>query len=416
VPANHPAFCSLLLALLVVSHVSAAENWPRWRGPRADGHSADTGVPVTWNASQVLWKTSLPGRGQSSPIIWEGRIFLTTAVEEGLKRQVLCVDRTSGKILWSQNANWTGDPEKLHKMNSYASATCVTDGQRVVAFFGRGGLHCYSIDGKHLWSQDVGPFEGNPWGTAACPVLVGDLVIQNCDNDIDARLMAFNKHTGELVWKTQRPEYRGWSTPVLVRAGSREELLLNGDQGVTAYDPTTGQQLWFCKGFNGRGEPTVTPGKELVYLVNGKAGDIYAVQPGGEGDVTASRMAWHTPRRSGRDLPSPILIDKYLLVTSMSGILTCYDSSSGQVLFNERVGGNYSASPIAAHGLAYFQADEGDVVVVEPGPALKIVARNTVDPSSDEIFRGSPAVYDGQIFLRSDKVLYCIGKQPRAGE
>jgi outer membrane protein assembly factor BamB len=245
-------------------------------------------------------------------------------------------------------------------------------------------------------------------------VLVGDLVIQNCDNDSHARLVAFNLQTGEPAWETDRPDNRGWSTPILLPSGQRQELLLNGHAGVTAYDPATGKQLWFCKSFNGRGEPTVTPGKELVYLVNGLAGDIYAVKPGGNGDVTSSRMAWHTPRRSGRDLPSPILINNYLLVSSLSGILTCYDGQSGKVLWTDRLGGNVSASPIAAGGLAYFQAEDGVVTVIEPGDAMKVVARNKVQSSSDELFRGSPAVYDGQLFLRSDKVLYCVGKPSQA--
>ncbi len=406
-------FRSCCLALLVCGYVHAAlaaENWPRWRGPRGDGHSADAAAPSTWDARQVVWKATLPGRGQSSPVIWENRLFLTTAEDEGRKRAVLCLDRASGKTLWNQTIPSNGEPEKLHKMNSHASATCVTDGQRVVAFFGRGGLHCYSIEGKQLWSQEVGAFEMNPWGTAACPVLVGDLVIQNCDNDVDACLLAFNKNTGALVWKVSRPDHRGWSTPVVVRTAGRDELLLNGHEGVTAYDPATGEQLWFCKSFNGRGEPTVTPGKDLVYLVNGLKGDMYAVQPGGKGDVTASRMAWHTPRLSGRDLPSPILIGNHLLVISMSGILTCYDSQSGQVVWTNRLGGNISASPVAVNGLAYFQFEDGLVAVVEPGAEMKVVARNNVDPSSDEIFRGSPAIYDGHLFLRSDKVVYCIGK------
>ncbi len=406
---------SAALVLVLLNVATAAENWPRWRGPRADGHSADTNVPVTWDAKQVAWKAALPGRGQSSPVIWENRIFLTSASNDGRQRQVLCLDRTSGKLLWEQSVALEGRPEPLHKMNSFASATCVTDGELVIAFFGRAGLHCYSIDGKHLWSRNLGAFETNPWGTAACPVLVGDMVIQNCDNDTDARLEAFHKRTGELAWSTQRPNARGWSTPVLVRAGQRDELLLNGDAGVTGYDPASGTQLWFCKGYNGRGEPTVTPGKNVVYLVNGKSGDVYAVEPGGSGDVTSSRMAWHTPRKSGRDLPSPILIDNYLLVVSMSGILTCYDSQHGKVLYNERIGGNYSASPIAANGLAYFQSEEGPVVVIKPGAALEVVARNTVDAADDEIFRGSPAVYAGQIFLRSDKALYAIGASKTVG-
>ncbi len=405
---------SLAFLLILPSNVFAAENWPRWRGPRADGHSADKAVPVTWDASNVAWKTPLPGRGQSSPVIWDNRIFLTTALDEGRKREVLCVDRTSGKIMWEQVVPWSGEPEGLHKMNSWASSTCVTDGRHVVAFFGRGGLHCYSVDGKRLWSKDLGRFDQTgqrniPWGTAACPVLVGDLVIQNCDNDVEGRLMAFNLQTGTLVWETDRPDHRGWSTPVLVQAGQRQELLLNGHESVTAYDPSTGKELWFCKSFNGRGEPTVTPGKDLVYLVNGLAGDIYAVKPGGEGDVTSTHMPWHTPRHTGRDLPSPILIDNYLLVSSLTGILTCYDSQTGKVLWTHRLDGQVSASPIAAKGLAYFQAEDGAVVVIDPATESKAVARNNVQASGDELFRASPAVYDGQIFLRSDKVLYCIG-------
>ena len=403
-------FGILALALCIGRSAGAEENWPRWRGPQGDGHSTDTSVPATWDASAITWKTNIAGRGQSSPIIWGDRIFLTTAVDDGRQRFVVCIDRRNGDKLWEQKVPWQGEPEKLHKMNSWASATCATDGEHVVAFFGRGGLHCYSVEGKHLWSRDLGPFDGNPWGTAACPVIVDDLVIQNGDNDVQAFLLAVDKRTGQEVWRRERPQKRGWSTPVLLETGERRELLLNGDTGVTAYDPATGVELWFCKSFNGRGEPTVTPGKDLVYLVNGKPGDMYAVRPGGRGDVTATHMAWHTARRSGRDLPSPILIGNHLIVVSMNGIATCYDSGSGRVLWNERLGGNFAASPIAANGLAYFQVDDGQVIVIEPGSSLKIVARNDLSASADEIFRASPAVSHGQIFLRSDQVLYCIGE------
>jgi outer membrane protein assembly factor BamB len=179
---------------------------------------------------------------------------------------------------------------------------------------------------------------------------------------------------------------------------------------VTGYDPASGAQLWHCKSFNGRGEPTVTPGKEFVYLVNGKAGDIYAVKPGGEGDVTKTRMAWHTPRKSGRDLPSPILIDNHLMVVSMSGILTCYDADSGSELWQQRLGGNYSASPIALRGTALFVSEDGRTLAIEPADEARIVATNLLEPADDEIFRASPAVVQGQVFLRSDQVLYCIGK------
>jgi outer membrane protein assembly factor BamB len=406
----HNAWAMLFLVVGWPQTLLAEETWPKWRGPRADGHSSDPTAPIQWDTSLIAWKTALPGRGQSSPIIAGDRIFLTTALDKGQQRMVLCVDRRDGKVAWQQVVPWKGEPEKIHKMNSWASASCATDGERVVAFFGRGGLHCYGVDGQHQWSQDLGPFDQNPWGTAACPVIVGELVIQNCDNDVGACLIAFDKRTGKQVWRTERPAHRGWSTPVLLETETRTELLLNGDTGVTAYNPANGGQLWFCKSFNGRGEPTVTPGRELVYLVNGKAGDVYAVKPGGDGDVTSTHMAWHTPRRSGRDLPSPILVDNYLIVVSMSGIASCYDAQSGAVLWTQRLGGNYSASPIALRGVALFVSEEGKTLAIEPGPQPKILAESSVAPADDEIFRASLAVAGGQVFLRSDQVLYCIGK------
>lgn len=401
---------ALFVFVLAGALAQAEVRWPRWRGPDGTGHSVEKYLPTNWGPGDVLWKTPIEGRGQSSPIIWDDRIFLTTAKNDGRDRFVLAVDRKTGKILWEQRVDWSGEPEKLHKMNSWASSSCVTDGERVYAFFGKAGLHCYTVDGKHVWSVNLGVFDG-PWGVAACPVLFGDLLIQNGDADMGAFIAAFDKRTGKEVWRETRPDHRGWSTPILITANNRQELVLNGHEGVTAYDPMTGKQLWFCKSFNGRGEPTATPGESMVYLVNGQPGDIYAVKPGGDGNVTSSHMAWHTTRRSGRDLPSPILIGKFLLVSSMGGVCTCYDSTTGAVLWNDRLGGNYSASPIAANRLAYFQAEDGTVVVIEPGPELKIVARNEIESADDELFRGSLAPCEGQIFARSDKALYCIGKK-----
>ncbi|HEX5104000.1 MAG TPA: PQQ-binding-like beta-propeller repeat protein [Pirellulaceae bacterium] len=388
---------------------TAEPNWPRWRGPQQDGHSAETDLPVKWTGENIVWKTDLPGIGQSSPVIWGDRIFLTAGLDKGAERIVLCVDRKTGKILWQQTA-WKGAPETVHAMNCWASATCVTDGELVVAFFGRGGIHAYSAAGEHLWSRDLGRFEG-PWGTAACPILVDDLVIQNCDADVDAFLIALNKRTGEEVWRTKRPDHRGWSTPIVVQAAQRRELVLNGDEGVQAYDPATGQELWFCKGFNGRGEPTVTSAGDLLCVVNGKAGDFYSVRPGGSGDVTESHMAWHTPRKGGRDCPSPIVVGRYIVVCDMGGIATCYDAEDGHIYWKERLPGKYSGSPIAANGLAYFLNEDGKTVVIEPGEALKIVAENDLPARKDEIFRASPVPLAGQLFLRSTSVLYCLGNK-----
>jgi outer membrane protein assembly factor BamB len=345
-------------------------------------------------------------------VIWGERIFLTTALDNGRQRVVFCLDRNGGKQLWRQTA-WSGTPEPSHKMNGWASATCVTDGEVVVAFFGRGGMHAYSLDGKPLWSRDLGPFDG-PWGTAACPIIVGDHVIQNGDSESEAFLIALDKHTGKTVWSTPRESLRGWSTPIVVDAGGHREIVLNGHNGVRGYDPATGKELWFCKGYNGRGEPIPAAAHGLLYVVNGLAGDVYAVRPGGSGDVSETHRAWHTPRKAGRDLPSPIVVDNFLLVLSMNGILTCYDATTGKELWKERIGEHFSASPLAAGGLVYFQNESGETVVVRPGPQLDIVARNTVGAGSDELFRASPTPSEGQLFLRSDRFLYCIGERKPA--
>ena len=393
----------------VVSSSKAEASWPRWRGPHQDGQTEEAQLPVKWGPESVTWKVELPGKGQSSPIIWNNQIYLTSYLDDGAKRIVFCVDRRDGHLLW-QHEVWQGEPEKSHLMNGWASATCATDGEVVVAFFGLGGLHAFTLDGKKLWSRDLGVFE-SPWGVAACPIIIGDLVIQNGDSDADAFIMGLNKRTGKTVWRTPRPDNRGWSTPILIDAGGRQELVLNGHTGLIAYNPKTGKQLWSCRGFNGRGEPTVTPAGGLLCAVNGLAGDIYAVQPGGNGDVTESRMAWHTPRKGGRDTPSPIVIDHYITVVDMKGIATCYDAADGAELWKSRIGENFSASPFAAGGLAYFQGESGETTVLRPGPKPDIVAKNTVDPADEEIFRASLTPCEGQLFARSNLKLYCIGQR-----
>jgi outer membrane protein assembly factor BamB len=296
-------------------------------------------------------------------------------------------------------------------MNGWATPTCATDGERVVAFFGKGGLHCYSVAGKKIWSRDLGAFTGD-WGASACPIIVGDNVIQNCDSTSNACILAVNKNTGNDVWKTPRPTplKGGWSTPVLVVTGNRTELVLNGEEFVIGYDPATGKELWRCKTFNGRGEPTVTPGKNLVFVINGLAGDIYAVKVGGTGTVTQSHMAWHTPRKGGRDQPAPILIGDYLLTADMTGIATCYEASTGKVLWKDRLRGQFTSSPIAAGGRAYFQNEAGETFVLEPGPAFKLSGENKVEAGSQEIFRAALTPAHGHFFARSQTHLYCIGK------
>ena len=407
------AALALGLALTAVAH--AKVNWPRWGGPDGSSHTAETGLPLTWTAADVTWKTPLKGFGQSMPCIWGDTIFLTSSLDSGKQRIVFAVDRRTGKTLWEDIA-WTGEPEESHVMNGHASASCATNGKVVVAFFGKGGLHAYSLDGKPLWSRDLGPFDG-PWGTAASPIFYGDTVIQNCDSESsDSFLLAVNAETGETVWKTPRQVIRGWSTPILIKTAEREELILNSHTGVRGYDPKTGAELWWCQGFNGRGEPVPAYAHGLLYVLNGLAGDVYSVRPGGTGDVTGTNRIWHTPRRAGRDLPSPVVVGDYLLGCSMGGVLVCYDCQSGKELWKQRIGPKFSTTPLVAEGRAYFQSEEGQTIVIEPGPEMKIVGESKLDSASDELFRAAIVPCQGQLFIRSNKSLYCIGQQAAAAK
>lgn len=396
---------------LVLAAAQADSNWPGWRGPRADGHSLEKDLPTRWTPESITWKTPLKGVGQSSPVIWGDRIFLTMALEKGRQRVVFAVDRKTGKIQWEKVA-WTGEPEPSHAMNGWASPTCAADAERVYAFFGRGGgLHCYTHDGTHVWSRDLGTFEG-PWGTAACPILAGDLVIQNCDADKDARLVAFDRKTGKEAWSAPRAAHRGWSTPLLIDAGSRKEIVLNGHTGVIAYAPESGKELWSVRCEQGRGEPTVTPANGLLYVANGLAGaGLYSIRPGGSGDVTESHRLWIT-RRGDRDTPSPIVIGNTVLLMSLRpDMLTAYDATTGKELWKQRVGSQVSSSPVSYDGLAFLILESGETIVVDPKSEARIVARNTLGAARGEMFRATPTPSDGQVFIRSDRMLYCIGKR-----
>lgn len=398
----------MLSTLILLLVAQADSDWPGWRGPHADGQSMEKGLPQKWSSESVAWKTPLPGSGQSSPVIRGDRIFLTSALEKGRQRVVFCVNRKSGKIEW-ERVPWTGDPEPSHNMNGWASATCTADEERVYAFFGRGGLHCFTHEGKPVWSRDLGVFDG-PWGTAACPILVGDLLIQNCDADKDARLVALDRKTGKDVWIAPRDPHRGWSTPILIEAGGRKEIVLNGQTGLIAYAPESGKELWTCHSNEGRGEPTVTLANGILYVANGlPGGGIYAVRPGGSGDVTSTHRLWIT-KRGDRDTPSPIVLgDVVLLMSLRPDVLSAYETATGKELWKMRVGGQASSSPVAYDGKAFLVLESGETIVIDPKSEERIVGRNTVSPPKGEIFRATLTPSDGQIFLRSDHTLYCVG-------
>ena len=280
----------------------------------------------------------------------------------------------------------------------------------MVAYFGPGGLHCLDMKGEKQWSLDLVKPTG-PFGFGGSPIILGDMVIQNCDAAGSSYLIAVDKRNGKQIWRTPRRDMPkgGWSTPILIDTGKREELILNGEFGVQSYDPSTGADLWSCQSFNGRGTPVPAWTHGLLVTVNGKTGDVYAVKPGGSGDVTDTHMAWHTHRGGGRDLPSPVASGEYCLAISMGGIGTLYDAVSGKEVWEKRIGGNFSATPLVANGLFYAIDESGLTTIIQPGPKPITVAQNSLGGDGDEVFRAVPTPSRGELLIRSDKALYCIG-------
>ncbi|MAS92477.1 MAG: hypothetical protein CMO55_04705 [Verrucomicrobiales bacterium] len=405
---------SFASALALSGTVVAEDNWSQFRGPTGRGHSVSESVPVSWDESNIAWKVSLKGTGQSSPVNWGDKMFLTSSSDDGAERYVTCLSVKDGKTIWEETISCE-NPEDFHAMNGRATPSCATDGKTVVAFFGPAGLHAYSVEGEKKWSLDLGDFPGS-WGIAASPIIVGNKVIQNCDSEGDSTLLAVDIETGKTIWETKRETKPkgGWSTPILIDVEDKKELVLNGEFGVRGYDPETGEELWFCKGFNGRGAPVPDYADGKLYVVNGKPGDTYCVKPGGSGDVTDSQMLWHAPRKGGRDLPSPAAVDGYVFVASMSGIATCYDAETGKPYYTERLGEvvDLAAAPLVANGLIYMQTvTGGDVIVIRPGEELDIVAVNSLGSSAkSETFRATLAPIGENLFIRSRETLYCIQK------
>lgn len=438
-----PAGAMLCLSLLLPARsdsppavAGAAAQWHQWRGPTGQGYSDDTRVPLTWGETEnLLWKTPLPGKGNSTPVVWGDRIFLTASSPDGRERYLLCVGATDGKVLWKQLAARDENPLKTHDWNGHASASCTTDGERVYAFFGTPGLFCFDIHGKLLWHHQFGIFTSETgWGVAASPFLFDDLVIQNCDTDgpkylprgrkaeeaAPADLVALDKRTGEERWRAPRDQGRGFSTPVLVKTPQgRMDLVLNGPHGVWGYDPRSGNVLWHSRrsdpGDSHRfGEPLPVFNGEFLYVASGRPGPSQAIRLGGKGDVGGSQLLWQVVRKGHRDVGSPLLWDGLIYLTDRDGRLAPQDVRTGQVVYSERLSGskvNSMASPVLVRGKLLFLMDEGTTVVVEPGRTFKAVGRNKLGDSQPLDFGASPAIADGRLYLRSQSHLYCIGEK-----
>jgi outer membrane protein assembly factor BamB len=389
----------------------AAENWPRWRGPDGSAVSAESPLPLRWSTTQnVRWKVEVPGEGFSSPIVWDDRIYLTAALDKGGRRLVHCLDRATGKILWSRELA-DKDPERTSAMTGHAAATPVTDGRRVVAFFGNAGVVCYDRDGKRLWHHDLEQFDVE-LGMASSPVLCGDRVILVCDHDgdrftsFDSFLVALDVQTGKECWKTERRGLgRSWSTPILVPGGGdRQELIVCGQDQVRGCDPETGKELWHAGGLTAWVAPSPVFGQGMIFAASGKNGPLLALRPGGTGDVTKTHVVWQQAG-AGPYVCSPLLAGDYLYVHDEQGFLACYDARTGKRQYRERLEGKFTASAAAGDGKLYVTNEDGVTFVIQAGPKFAVLAQNALD----EYTLASPAIAGKEMFLRTEHHLYCIG-------
>lgn len=395
------------LALSVVPPVAnAAGQWPRFRGPSGQGWTDAKQLPVHWSkdSSNIVWRSPIPGQGNSSPIIWGERIFVTSSANEGAERWLHCFAAGDGKLLWSRQAPARPPEQGTRDKNGFASATPVTDGERVIAFLGSCGLLCYDFDGKLLWHYDELKFK-TTHGTASCPLLYKDLVIFVHDqNQLDSIFLALDKKTGKVVWQQKRPRAMTWSSPVVAHVGDHDELLFAGNETVKGYDPSTGEELWSLKGPTNEVVPTLVIGPELIYSASGRNGPTIALLPGGKGDVTESRLAWRTVR-GGPHVPSPILIGQRLYTINDTGVALCLNAQTGKVIWQERISDLFSASPIECGGLLYFAAESGIVYVLRAADKFELVAKNDMGAA----ILASPAVIGDRIIWRTQAGLVCVG-------
>ena len=402
---------AIALVLTVIGVGVRAEDWPQFRGPTGQGHSAERGVPLDWSESRnVTWKTPVPGRGWSSPVVAAGRVWLTTSVKaNGASLRALAYDADTGREVVNVEVFHIRNAELLNAKNSHASPTPIVEGDRVFVHFGAEGTAALSTSGDIVWKTRL-PYQSQH-GNGGSPVLYGDLLILNCDGSDEAFVVALDKCTGKTRWKTSRrqPWDQAYTTPLVIRVGERDQLVSVGAYRAGAYDPQTGKEIWrvsYADGFSNVPRPVY--GNGLVYIATGfQQPSLLAVRPDGGGDVTKTHVAW-TLRRAAPLTPSPLLVDGELYVVNDGGIASCLDAKTGEAYWQQRLGGEYSASPVFADGRIYFLSEEGAATAIAPGRVFRRLGTSSLDGAT----LASMAVSDGSIFIRTETRVYRIGKTP----
>jgi outer membrane protein assembly factor BamB len=416
------AFFAFALVGILAHGASAAPSdgsWPQFRGPLGNGHAAASGLPVTWSETQnVKWRTAIPGEGWSSPVVMGGRLWMQTALDGGRSLRAVCVDQTSGAVQHNVEVFYVEAPEEKHALNSHASPTPVVDDERVYVFFGMHGVACLDLaSGKVLWKNTELKHDHDKNGPGSSPILHGDLLVLTCDGTEVQFLCALDKRTGKLRWKADRSNRaelaaknfhlrKAYHTPEIIRVNGRDQLISMGAFRVCGYDPDNGRELWFVDlpGFSNVPRPVF--GHGLLFIATGfMKPELWAIRPGGTGNLTRSNVAWKYAKQAPQK-PSPILVGDQLFVLSDAGILTCLDAKSGRELWAERLGGEFSASPVFADGHLFFCNQAGVTTVLKPGANFEVVARNTLAGG----FMASPAVAGKALYLRTKTHLYRIEK------
>jgi outer membrane protein assembly factor BamB len=433
---------ALNLAAVAVTVVGA--DWPAWRGPDMNGISREKELPLRWSTNQnVRWRVPLPDRGNSTPIVWGDRVFLTQGIEKESRRTVMCLDRREGRLLWQAGPRWIGK-ELTSDDNPQCSPSPVTDGRRVIAWFGSAGVYCYDVKGRERWRRDLGD-QSHVWGYASSPVLYRELCLLHFGPGQRSFLIALDKRTGATIWKRDLPrigtdatwedfggeaqdrsqaaaqnvaEFAGsWCTPVVVPSRRRDEVVLPFPLRLMAFSPRTGEPLWTCGGLNIDAYSSAFYGDGAVAVAaNGFTNTVMAVRPGGRGDVTATHRLWAVfPARSKACIGSGVIFRGHIYQPTVMGFAQCLDLHTGQTVWEERLvgtGGRNSSwsSLVLAGDRLYLPNQNADVFVLRASPRFECLATNSI---GGEPMNASLAVSDGEIFMRTDKRLWCIGATKR---
>jgi outer membrane protein assembly factor BamB len=417
---RHCIFICILVLWSTRDSAVWGENWPAWRGPQADGVSGETKLPFTWGPERnILWKVPLPEPGNSTPIVWGQHVFITQSLDKGKRRALIAFARTDGKKLWQREVSCPIQ-ETSHPQNPPCSGSPVTDGKAVYAHFASAGVVAYDFAGKRLWHRDLGQVL-HKWGNGSSPILYKNLLIVYQGPGEPTFLIALDKQTGKTIWKKEEPGinspiFGSWSTPVVVRAGQRDELImaLPGDKvgglgEFKAYDPQTGSVLWRCTGLGTEvyAMPVMSTAGDLIVGISGHNGPTMAVRPGGQGDVTSSHRVWQVAGKLPQRIGSGILHEHRLFLADAEGFVECLDAKNGKNIWKARLPGRLWGSLLLAEGKLYVSSLEGQTFVLAAAGKFHLLATNDLR----EPIYASLAVSDGNFFLRTYQHLYCIGKR-----